>query len=253
MELPRTQPTTEVVAVYPSSSLLPENLLKFYLHFSAPMTVGTAYRHLHLFQVEGAEVAMPFLQLDEELWDPAGQRLTVLIDPGRIKSGLLPREEAGPALEEGREYRLVIDAAWGDANGLPLVRPFEKRFRVVAPDNQQPRMSEWTLSVPSGATREPLVVQFPESLDRPLLRRLLWVSDREEREVEGEVTIGNDEMTWALTPVRPWAPGIYAVCSENTLEDLAGNSLGRPFEIDSFQGISRRIERDTLKKTFRIQ
>ncbi|MCS1410303.1 MAG: hypothetical protein M2R45_03495 [Verrucomicrobia subdivision 3 bacterium] len=246
-------PSTEVVAVYPSATVLPENLLKFYLHFSAPMTVGMAYRHIHLVREGGTEVVAPFLQLDEELWDQAGQRLTVLIDPGRIKSGLLPREEVGPALEEGKVYRLVIDAEWTDAMGLPLLAPFEKRFRVVIPDDRQPKMSEWKLSVPSAGTRETLVVRFPEPLDHALLRRLLWVSDREDREVEGRITIGDDEMTWILAPVRPWAAGIYALCSENTLEDLAGNSLGRRFEVDSFQSVSRRVERDMLRKAFQIR
>ena len=32
-------------------------------------------------------IELPFLEIDEELWDPAMMRLTLFIDPGRIKRG----------------------------------------------------------------------------------------------------------------------------------------------------------------------
>ena len=57
-----------VAAVYPSADVLPENLLKFYIHFSAPMSRGEAYQRIHLMH-EGSEVKDPFLELGEELWD----------------------------------------------------------------------------------------------------------------------------------------------------------------------------------------
>ena len=44
-QLPTAQhkPTTVVTQVYPSADVLPENLLKFYVHFSAPMQGGHIY------------------------------------------------------------------------------------------------------------------------------------------------------------------------------------------------------------------
>ena len=44
-------------------------------------------------------------------------RLTLLLDPGRIKRGVRPLEEIGGALQVGRTYTLVIDDAWPDAKG----------------------------------------------------------------------------------------------------------------------------------------
>src|SRR5206468_4196249 len=38
-------PSTRVEQVYPSSGLLPDNQLKFYVHFSAPMRRGEAWGH----------------------------------------------------------------------------------------------------------------------------------------------------------------------------------------------------------------
>ncbi len=80
-------PTTIVNQVYPSIDLLPENLLKFYVYFSAPMSRGRIYKHIHLKNEAGEEIELPFLEIDEELWDPTMTRLTLFIDPGRIKLG----------------------------------------------------------------------------------------------------------------------------------------------------------------------
>src|SRR5262249_3820966 len=57
---PATKTTTLVEQVYPSSDKLPENLLKFYLHFSAPMSFGQAYMRVHLIDAEGKAVERPF-------------------------------------------------------------------------------------------------------------------------------------------------------------------------------------------------
>ncbi|MCH7864908.1 MAG: hypothetical protein IIC56_06820, partial [Proteobacteria bacterium] len=101
--------------VYPSADVLPENLLKFYLHFSAPMSRGDSYQHIRLVRQNGSVVDLPFLELDQELWDRRQTRLTLLFDPGRIKRGLKPHEEVGPALKPGRRYTLEIDAHWLNA------------------------------------------------------------------------------------------------------------------------------------------
>src|SRR5262245_13407142 len=43
-------PDTVVTRIYPSADLLPENLLKFYVHFSAPMSRGNIYDYIHLLR-----------------------------------------------------------------------------------------------------------------------------------------------------------------------------------------------------------
>ena len=49
-------PTTRVDHVYPSADVLPDNQLKFYLHFSAPMRRGEAWQHIHLLKQDGQPV-----------------------------------------------------------------------------------------------------------------------------------------------------------------------------------------------------
>ncbi len=69
--------------IYPSAGRLARrNQLKFYIHFSAPMSRGEAYRRIHLLDAEGQVLEAVFLELGEELWDPPMQRFTLLCDPG---------------------------------------------------------------------------------------------------------------------------------------------------------------------------
>src|SRR5690606_12083762 len=80
---PQPSEPTVVTAVYPTSDTLPENQLRFYVAFSAPMSRGQAYRHIRLVRDDGQVVQGALLEIAEELWDRAGTRLTLLLDPGR--------------------------------------------------------------------------------------------------------------------------------------------------------------------------
>ncbi len=106
IEKPSSAPTTVVEHIYPSGDRLPENQLKFYLHFSAPMSRGEAYRHLHLLDELGKEVEAPFLELGEELWDGQHKRFTLLCDPGRVKR----RTEAPRRARSGARRGPVLHA-----------------------------------------------------------------------------------------------------------------------------------------------
>ncbi len=231
------RPATVVTRVTPSANKVPENLLKFYLYFSSPMSRGEVYDRVRLLKADGQPVDQPFLRLGEELWDPTGTRLTLLLDPGRIKQGLKPREEFGPILEAGRTYTLVIDAAWLDADGNPLGTSFRKTFQAEAADEIQPDPKTWKFTRPPVSTREPLEIHFPEPLDRALIESGLTLVDARGAEIVGKLEIDQDETRWRFTPEAPWLAGSYTLEIDNELEDLAGNNLRRPFEID--------IQRDT--------
>ncbi len=225
-------PTTEVEAVFPSSELLPENLLKLYLHFSAPMSQGDAYRYVDIVDQNGRAVELAFIELEHELWDPSGTRLTLLFDPGRIKSGLKPKQEVGPALEGGFDFALVIDEAWPDAAGHPLRAPFRKAFRVSAPDYDSPDPELWQWQRPRAGSREPLIVTVDEPLDRALMARWIRVIAPDGEPLTGRVEIDREETRWTFLPERPWSRGVHEVRVDLRLEDRSGNSVGRPFEVD---------------------
>ncbi len=246
------EPTTVVEHVYPSSDTLPENHLRFYVQFSSPMSRGRSYERIRLIDDRGEEVELPFLELDEELWDPGGIRFTLLIDPGRVKRGVRPLEEIGPALEAGRCYELVIDRAWRDARGVELAREHRKRFCVGPPDRESPDPGTWEITAPAAESRTPLLVRFPEPLDHGLLQRMLWVIDADGRAVDGTSTVGDGETSWTFTPAAPWNAGPHELAARTTLEDHAGNSIGRPFEVDVFETVRERVHVTTVTVPFRV-
>jgi hypothetical protein len=248
---PKTEPA-RVTHVYPSADRLPENLLKFYLHFSAPMARGEVYRHVKLLDDKGKEIDLPFLELDEELWDGAGRRLTLFFDPGRIKRGLKPREDEGPVLEEGKRYTLVIDPGLHDANGNELGEAFCKAFRALPPDDTRPDPKTWNVHAPAAGTRGPLIVTSPKSLDHALLERLLRVTDGSGRTVAGSVEVAGGETVWRFTPAAAWAAGGYRLVADTRLEDLAGNSIARPFEVDVFRPVQREVRSETVSVPFAV-
>ncbi len=246
------EPMTHVRAVYPSAGLLPENLLKFYLHFSAPMSRGEVYRRTRLLDGSGKPVEMAFLELEQELWDAEGKRLTILFDPGRIKRGLAPHQELGLALEQDKRYRLVIDRDWPDAEGRPMREDFEKSFQAGPADHEPPSLKNWKLSPPKSGTLDSLVVEFRESLDHALQRRLIQVVTAARIRLEGFITVDRNETRWSFTPRQPWRAGSYYLEAGTALEDLAGNSLDRPFEVDVFGRVEERILRETRSLRFQI-
>jgi len=247
------KPTTLVDRVYPSSNVLPENHLKFYIHFSSPMARGFAYEHITLMDQSGSRVDAPFLELGEELWDPTGRRFTLFFDPGRIKRGLLSQKELGIALHEGRRYTLVIDKGWKDAEGLPLAADFRKTFTVGAADRKPVDLKAWTISKPVAGTRNVLTISFPEPMDHAILQRELEVVTSRGAVIRGAVSVGSGERSWLFTPDLAWTKGSYNVRVGTALADLAGNMIDRPFEIDTFERVDENPSRSTRSLEFKVE
>ena len=228
---PKRTDATVVTQIYPSSDKLPENQLRFYLHFSQPMSKGEAYTHLKLLDQNGKAVELPFLELGEELWDASGTRLTLLIDPGRIKRGLKPREDVGPVLEAGHSYTLQVDASWKDASGEPLKAAYSKKFAVEKPVEVGIDTAAWKIEPPAPNSKQPVVVKFSSPLDHALLQRTIVVLNNSGKLVTGEIAITHEERQWEFTPEQPWESGEYSLEVDKVLEDSAGNRIGRAFEL----------------------
>ena len=248
----RTAATTVVSRVYPSAGVLPENLLKFYIHFSAPMSRGRIYEHIHLRDAAGKEIELPFLEIDEELWDSGMTRLTLFIDPGRIKRGVRPLEEVGPALEAGKRFILEIDREWHDAAGSLLREPFRKSFEVGRADREPPDPARWKIQSPRGATRDGLAVTFSEPMDHALAQRLIRVVNGAGKTLAGAAVLSEEERRWTFTPASPWRAGPHQLWVQTTIEDLAGNNIGKPFEVDLLEPIQQHLDRSSVKLPFEI-
>jgi hypothetical protein len=221
-----------VEAVYPSSEQLPENQLKLYLHFGTPMARGEIYRHLQLLDAQGRPIEQPFLELQEELWDARLQRFTLLFDPGRLKRDLVPNREVGAPLQAGRSYTLLVSSQLRDAAGQPLREEHRKRFTVRAADREALDPRQWRIAAPPPDGSSALAVEFPEPLDHALLQRAISVLDTAGNVLAGAVSIDRNEQRWQFTPTSAWRAGEYRLAVDSTLEDLAGNRIGRLFDED---------------------
>ena len=62
-----------VTTVFPSAATLPENQLRFYLHFATPMVLGEAYDHLLLLKENGQPVLRPFSKSARNCGTPAAR------------------------------------------------------------------------------------------------------------------------------------------------------------------------------------
>jgi hypothetical protein len=249
---PGGRATTRVVAVFPGTDDVPENLLRMYVTFSAPMSLGGATGHVRLLDEQGKEVEDAFLPLDVDLWNDNRTRYTVLFDPGRVKRGILPNEQMGRALAAGHRYTLVVDESWRDAAGQPLAAPFRRGFRAGPPAEQALDPQAWHIDPPLASTRDPLVVTFPASLDHALLQRALTVSLDGAR-VTGEVQTDAGETRWLFSPAAPWRAGEYQLDASSILEDVAGNRIGRPFEVEQLAAGRLRSEARSAALTFVVR
>jgi hypothetical protein len=249
---PKTLPTV-VERIYPTRDDLPENQLKFYIHFSAPMSRGEAYANIKLLDDKGKPIDNAFLELDQELWDPDMKRFTLLIEPGRIKQGLKPREDLGPVLEKGKTYTLVVEKGWSDGNDEPLKESFKKTFRAVAADETQPDPQKWKLQTPAAQTTKPLMVMLGKSLDHALLHDCLWIENDEGQRVAGTIEVTDKEAVWRFEPKEAWKTGKFQLVVDTGLEDLAGNNIARPFEVDVTKPFQREMKTETKKIAFEVK
>jgi len=92
--------------VPPSADHVPANLLRISLTFARPVD-GDVLSRLALVRADGSAIDAPFLP--QELWSPDGAILTLLLHPGRVKTGLQARAALGPILNAGETVTLTLD------------------------------------------------------------------------------------------------------------------------------------------------
>jgi hypothetical protein len=247
----RATPAARVERVYPSADVLPSNQLRLYIYFSAPMSRGEAEQRVHVLDAGGKVLRGVFLP-GQELWDPNNQRLTMTFDPGRIKRDLTSNRAMGPPIAEGKRYTLVIDREWRDANGVAMVDAFKKPFRGGPAVRQPPDPKTWKIAAPPAGTRTPLAVGFGRPMNYTLLQRMVKVSGPR-GDVSGTIVVTRDESEWQFTPQAPWTRGGYRLVVDTALEDVAGNKIGQPFDIDVFDKVTERITTAATSVPFEIR
>lgn len=229
MPTPSVTAVPAVVAVWPGVEEIPANLLRFYVYFSEPMQRRGVARNVRLLDAAGKPVAEPFVDIPDGLWDPAGRRLTVFVHPGRIKRGVGPGEALGPVLSAGGEVMLEIDGRLETASGEPLGDGFRQTYRVVEADRAAPDPDRWVVQQPS-TPDEPLRLRFDEPLDRAQVATAVRVL-RAGAALPGQGDVQAGGRSWSFSPAEPWRSGSYRIAIRRNLEDLAGNTMNRLFDV----------------------
>ena len=99
--------------------------------------------------------------------------------------------------------------------------------------------ASWRIQPPPAAgRRDRVVVTFPEPLDHGLLMRALGVT-REGAAVEGDIAVDRRKRGGRSRRASPGAPGTYHLLALDILEDVAGNQIGRAFEVDNFDTVDK--------------
>jgi hypothetical protein len=113
--------------------------------------------------------------------------------------------------------------------------------------------ADWKWTLPAAQSMQPLVLKFPRPLDHAQLGHALVVRDKADQIVPGNVVIGEQERRWEFLPDHPWKAGRYALSVDAALEDLAGNRIGRAFEVDNPSAVPEGGRPETVKLLFEIE
>ena len=206
--------------VTPSGPAVPENLLRIGLHLDRLLSAPLDMRQVVLLDSEGGPITDAFLDLP--LAGRDGRSVTLLLDPGRIKTGVGPNLAHGLALQAGQTVLLRI-------TDPRLGRPVEKRWLIEPAVRQAILPQQWRLTVPARGSRQPLRVDFPTALDGDAAP-LLALQGPDGRRVAGKVELADGERQWRFTPAQAWRAGGYLLRVHPRLEDPQGNRLCSAFE-----------------------
>lgn len=199
---------------------MPENLLRIELRFSAPLRIPFSMDNVKLLDGDGRVIERALLDLPLPSAD--GTRVTILLSPARLKTGLAENLALGRALHQGSTVTLVVDDP-------QLAKPVRKTWRVTRFQPDPPDPSRWTLKLPVVGTREALQVDLHKPLSSTA-EDFIAIRGPDGNRVPGIGRLENEEMLWQFTPDRAWVKGVYAVVTNPMLEDPEGNRTCESFE-----------------------
>jgi hypothetical protein len=233
--------------VFPSSDVLPENLLRFYVRFSRPMQRGRVEANIAVLGPDGSPAPDVLYRAPVELWDTSMTCLTILLDPGRLKRGVGPNRMLGPPLKVGERNILSVGSGMIDVQGRPLRQRFTKAFTVCEAVRAPIAIKDWKIAPPTADSRVPLELTFPTPLDWAGLWQGITVVSESGEQIGGRVGIGQDEARWHFTPDAAWRAGFYSIRISPGLEDACGNT-----PCGAFDGPLRSAEQISLETAARL-
>ncbi|MFS4469079.1 Ig-like domain-containing protein [Maribacter sp. 2210JD10-5] len=227
----RLEEKPKLEAIYPSNDTIPENLLKMYFIFSEPMQeVGNILDFITVFDNTDKSYKKVFLELPSHLWNREHNRLTLWLDPGRIKTDLIPNKREGLPVNKDHSYTLKIDKNLKSAKGIPLRQSYSKVFYVNSKDTEKPNLSKWQIGNPKKDSKDTLIIKFNEPMDAILAKETILIKNSYGRVIDGKYALSENEQQLNFYPKKPWPAGTHEIEVLSIFEDLAGNNLNHLFD-----------------------
>lgn len=208
-------PATGATIISPAGDEVPANLLRIELHLDAVRDQSLDLRRVRLLR-EGRVIDNAFLGLPLRARD--GRAVTILLHPGRIKTGVGPNLAVGPALHVGDRITLEIDDP-----------PLRRTWHVMEARRERLNIERWQIQQPRSGSRAALRVVADAELGAGG-DALIAVTDASGRRVPGRARLGVDGRQWLFTPSSSWRTGRYELRVHPVLEDVAGNRPCAAFE-----------------------
>jgi hypothetical protein len=219
----------KILAIYPTTDSIPVNILRFYIQFSAPMQEMDILKHIKLSNEEGKNITGVFFENQYELWNENRTKVTLIVDPGRVKLGLLANNKMGRAFDVGKRYTLTIDSLLLDFNDQQLKENLTKTFLAVQADTIPPDTKIWQLTLPKVNTQDIITIDFKDKIDHISAQTLIKVFQNN-KEIHGLISLTNKEQKYTFMPDKNWKKGSYQILLHASLEDIAANSVNQVFD-----------------------
>lgn len=208
--------------ILPAARELPANVLRFYVEFSEPAEADFDRDQVRLSDGAGRVINDAFLLLGQELWSPDARRLTLLMEPGRIKRGMGADPSHFPVFYASQEYQLDV---------LTGGRPLHKRFMIEAAQLKPLNEADWELTcVPRARSRDHLQLKFDRVMDSALVADEIAVLAPTGRLLATEPQLSECGRNLKIVPRSLWEDGAHRLIFSKQLEDVCGNRLGEALD-----------------------
>ena len=237
----------EITSVIPNLEIVPANLLRFYVYFSAPMGIENPYDFITIEDKDGNVLVDPFVIVPEGLWNIDRTRLTLLLHPGRIKQGVGPNMTEGDILRAGNVYTLKINSQWKGASGESLKDSFSRPINASNPLRKAINVNLWALKAEQNQIGI-LTIVTDHPLDQPLAKRMLFIRNKEGKILPSQVEFTSPEDVKVLW--RPDGSKELELHIDPRLEDVCGNTPLYAFDLE--EG-TRRENLEEIMLTFKVE
>lgn len=203
-------------------------------------------KHIKLTTEEGKNITGVFFDNQYELWNKDRTEVTLIVDPGRVKLGLLANNKMGRAFDENQKYSLHIDSLLLDFNDQKLSKSFTKTFITINEDRTPPNLELWQILLPKANTKEVIAINFKDKIDHISARSLLKIY-LNDKPIVGKILVKNEEQEWSFIPDKKWKKGDYKIITNSILEDIAANSINQIFDHKPEDFKQKKKENFTIK------